>query len=42
MKGLLLEERIMLPIGTIFFPLRVATMRIERILKGIKLRNRQN
>ena len=43
LKGLLLKERIcsslknMLPIGSIFFPLRVAPMRIENNFKWHKI-----
>ena len=41
LKGATIKGKNMLPIGSIFLPLKVVHMRIVNDLKGIKLRNCQ-
>ena len=42
LKRATIKGKNMLHLGSIFFPFRVAPMRIDFFLKGIKLRNCQN
>ena len=41
LKVATIREKNMLPIGSIFFPLIVAPMRVENNLKGIKLKKNE-
>ena len=41
LKGATSKGKNMLPKGSIFFPLKVAPVRTEKTLNGVKLRNRQ-